>query len=291
MIAWLAGLYAVCLGGLGFVFLQALRDASESYSQVYTRDTARRFEELFLFVPPERILAIARVGAAAVFVLAFLLAGHFREPAGALRGAAAGALFGTLALFAPGALLRVLKIRRRERFDEQLPDALMTMSNALRAGFSILQAFDSIVRESRGPIAQEFGMLQQQVRVGVPFDEALNDLDRRVQSEDLTLMVLAIDTARQTGGSLTEVLDRIADTIRERQRIRGRIRSLTAQGRMQGIVVGLMPILLFAAMSFFEPGLMIAFTRSPSGLSVLAFAALLEIAGYLLIRKIVRIEI
>jgi tight adherence protein B len=156
-----------------------------------------------------------------------------------MRGTAS---FGVLGGRRP--VVRRLRARRLAAFNLQLVDALVSMSNALRAGFSIQQAFESIVKEGKKPIAQEFSVFLQQMRIGVRFEDALKNLEERVGSEDLTLMVRAVEIARQTGGNLTETFDRIADTIRERSRIEGRIKALTAMGRLQGIVVGLIPVFL-----------------------------------------------
>jgi tight adherence protein B len=165
------------------------------------------------------------------------------------------------------------------------------MSNALKAGFSITQAVESVVKEGQNPIAQEFSLFLQETRVGVGFSEALNNLDRRVGSDDLTLVVMAIDTARKTGGNLTEIFEKIASTIRERLRIEGRIRTLTAQGRLQGWIVGAMPVIIGIAMMIVDPTLMLPFLHSRVGLVVIGAVAVLILAGGLVIRKIIRIDI
>ncbi len=165
------------------------------------------------------------------------------------------------------------------------------MSNALKAGFSIQQAFDTIVQEKQNPISQEFGMFLQQLRVGIQFEEALADMDRRIGSEDLTLMIQSIAIARQTGGNLTEVFDRISATIRDRLRVEGKIKSLTAQGRIQGRVVGAMPVVLGFVLYLLDPQMMLSFLRSPAGIAVMATVVILEICGALLIRKIVNIDV
>lgn len=284
-------LYAGCFAGLSFVLVKALQEASQSYADEYTTDTARQFEDIFLFIPPRRLLEIARIAALTTFLLFFFLLGDLASPLGLLRGLILGGIMATLVLFAPGIILKVLKRRRLERFNEQLVDGLSTMSNALRAGFSIIQAFESVVKERRNPIAQEFGMFLQQIRVGVKFEDALQDMDRRVGSEDLSLMLLSIETARRTGGNLTEVFDKIASTIRERMRIKGRIRSLTAQGRLQGMVVGAMPFLLLGVLIMLDPKMTLGFFTQLSGIIALIAVVIMVALGGLIIRKIVRIDI
>ncbi|MBU0679444.1 MAG: type II secretion system F family protein [Verrucomicrobia bacterium] len=284
-------LFALCFGGLAYSLFRALREGMESYDQVYAVDAARQFEDIFLFVPAKRIADIARIAAVTMFIIFFLLFGDFGTPSGLLSGLIFGFIAALAAVNSPRMVLRVLKQRRLERFNRQLVDALISMSNSLRAGFSILQAFEVIVDENQRPIAEEFGVFLQQVRIGVRVEDALGDLEERVGSEDLTLMVSAIQTARQTGGNLTEVFDKIAATIRERIRIHGRIRSLTAQGRLQGLVVGAMPLLLLFAMTALDPVMMRQFVGSTTGVALLILVGLLELIGFLIIRKMVNIEV
>lgn len=290
--AWLIpALFAVCFGSLSYVLLAALREGSQSYAAAYEADTARDMADMFLFIPPRRILDMARIAAATCFILFFLLAGDLSTGPGIAVGTICGLIAAALALNAPRIALRFLKARRIRMFNEQLVEALSTMSNALKAGFSIQQALETVVKQGKNPIAQEFGVFLQQTRVGVRFEDALAQLGDRIASEDLTLMISAIEIARRTGGNLTEVFDKIAATIRERARIEGRIRSLTAMGRLQGIVVGAMPALLLLALSMMEPKMIKTFVTSLPGIITLVVVVLLEIAGALVIRKIIRIKV
>ena len=284
-------LYLVCFSGLAYAFLLALRAGAESYERVYTEQTTRQFADIFYFIPPRRIRDIAWTAAIAFFLIFFFCTGSFETVAGILRGAFIGALGGLAALALPRWYLAVLKQRRLRLFNEQLVDALMTMSSALRAGSSIAQTFEHIVRQNQPPISQEFDLFLQQTRIGVKFEDALVNLEKRVASEDLTLMIRSIEIARQTGGNLTEVFDKIASVIRERIRIQGRIQALTSQGRMQGIVVGLMPIALVFALFLLDPAMMTAFFTSIAGIMTGCLALFLELVGALLIRKIMRIDI
>ncbi len=289
---WLIpALFAVCFGGLAYAFLVALRAGAESYQHVYTEQAARQFADIFFFVPPRRIRDLAWTAATAGFLVVVLALGEFRSPAGILRGALPALLVAGAALSLPRWALALLRQQRLKRFNEQLVDALMTMSSALRSGASILQAFEHIGRQNRTPISQEFNLLLQQTRLGVKFEDALLNLERRVSSEDLALMVRSIEIARQTGGNLTEVFDKIAAVIRERIRIQGRIRALTSQGRLQGVVVGLLPLALIVALFFLDPAMMGAFFSSAAGIAIGGAALLLEVLGALLIRRIVAIDI
>jgi tight adherence protein B len=195
------------------------------------------------------------------------------------------------ALRLPRQALAFLRVRRRRRFNEQLVEALSHMSNALRAGFSITQSFETVVENGDNPIAQEFDVLLQQTRVGMSFNDALESLDRRVGSDDLTLVCTAIDISRRTGGNLTEIFDKIALTIRERMRIERRVLTLTAQGRLQGIIVGAMPVVVGVTLAALRPSLMMPFVRSLAGMISIAAVVILVSLGAWTIRKIIRIDV
>ena len=206
-----------------------------------------------------------------------------------------GALIG---FFLPRFWLNRRKNGRLNAFNKQLPDTITLIANALRAGSSFLQAVELVVRESRPPISTEFGRVIREVNLGLPFDQALENMVRRVKSEDFELMATAIAIQHQVGGNLAEILDSIAFTIRERIRIKGEIRTLTAQQRMSGYVVGGLPFFLalfiyLAAPTFFNP----MFAKPPDVLGIplgiiLLFIALGAMgAGFYFIRKIVDIEV
>lgn len=190
-----------------------------------------------------------------------------------------------------GPIARWLDQRRRDRFNEQLPEALATMSNALRAGFSISQAFDSVVAQGEKPMSEEFAILQQQLRIGMGFEDALESMSGRVGSDDLTLVTTAILISRKTGGNVTEIFDKISETIRARMKIERKVKTLTAQGRMQGVIVSAMPVFLGIVMLVLKPKMMIPFLCSIPGLiSIVVMIALITV-GWLLIRKIVKIDV
>ena len=190
-----------------------------------------------------------------------------------------------------GPIARWLDERRRTKFNDQLPEALATMSNALRAGFSISQAFESVVDQGEKPMSEEFAILQQQLRIGMSFEDALSSMSDRVGSEDLTLVTTAILISRKTGGNVTEIFDKISDTIRARQKIARKVRTLTAQGRMQGLLVSAMPFILGIAMFVLKPSVMRPFVFSARGAICIIGVIGLVAAGWLFIRKIIRIEV
>jgi len=280
-------------GALAVAALRAFGSGAEAYSGAYSQKTARQLEDLFLFIPPRRIAEIAWAAAIAAALLCFLVAGGVSGSASdvLVRLALSVAFGGGPMLMLPGYLVVFLRERRRQRFNTQLVDALANMGNALKSGFSITQAFEHVVQNGENPISQEFDTFLHQTRVGVGFSEALQNLDQRVGSDDMTLVVLSIETARRTGGNLTEIFDKISLTIRERLRIENRIRTLTAQGRLQGIIVGLMPLMIGVALNLLQPDMFQPFIRSTTGIIVIGAVVLLLVAGAFSIRKIIRIDV
>jgi tight adherence protein B len=287
----IASLFMASMGGLAYVILHALSDGADAYSGEYSEETARQFEDIFLFIPPRRFAEIGWAAAALTFVLVFFLTGDFTSIAGFTVGMVFGMITGGIMLRMPHVVLMLLKKRRTEKFNIQLVDTLVSMSNALKAGFSITQAFESVARDGENPIAQEFGLLLQQTRLGISFSEALQNLAERVTSDDLTLVVLSIETARQTGGNLTEVFEQISSTIRQRMRIENRIKTLTSQGRLQGIVVGSMPIIILIALLIIDPEMMMPFVHSLFGIVTMGIVVALITMGGLIIRKIIDIDV
>ena len=284
-------LFMLSFSGLTYVMMTAFLSGAEVYSDTYSQETASEFEDIFLFIPPKRIAEIGWTLSAAVFLVLFMLVGNFESSMGISAGLIISSIGSYAAFHTPKALLRLLKRRRLDKFNNQLVDTLVSMSNALKAGFSITQAFEHVVKEGENPIAQEFDVCLQETRVGVNFSDSLTHLTERVGSEDLSLVVLAIETARKTGGNLTEIFDTIAATIRQRMRIENRIKTLTSQGRMQGAVAACMPIVIGIAMMLIEPEMMRPFLHSPMGIGLVVLMCILISLGWLIIRKIVDIDV
>ena len=292
LLKWVVpALLGIAFGGIGFTVIRAMGSGATSYADTMSESTARQFEDLFLFIPARRISEIGWALAATAFLVCVIPLFDLSNPISTSIGLALGLVFGMSALSLPTKLVQVLKERRRLKFNLQLVDALNSMSNALRAGFSINQAFETVVQAGEKPISQEFDVMLQQMRVGMNFFDALQSLDQRVGSDDLTLVVTAIDIARRTGGNLTEIFDKIGITIRERMRIERRVRTLTAQGKLQGRIVAAMPILLGGVMTFLKPEMMLPFLKSINGMMCIAGMFLLIIIGWYFIKRITTIDV
>ena len=203
-----------------------------------------------------------------------------------------------MGFYIPRFWLNRRKNGRLNAFNKQLPDTITLIANALRAGSSFLQAVELVVREAGAPIATEFNRVIREVNLGLPFDAALENMVRRVQSDDFELMATAIGIQHTVGGNLAEILDTISFTIRERIRIKGEIRTLTAQQRLSGYVVGFLPIGLAAFLFIATPNFMKPMFEKPpevlglpAGVILLGTGGFMMFVGFMLIRRIVDIDI
>ena len=255
---------------------------------------ARDIARADLRLKPSEFLAIwgaAIVGLPLIFVVLSLGMPALRTPLALLVAAFIGFML-------PRFWLGRRKSGRLGAFNKQLPDTITLLANGLRAGSSFLQAVELVVRESRPPVSTEFSRVIREVNLGLPFEQAMENMVRRVRSDDLELMATAINIQHTVGGNLAEILDSIAFTIRERIRIKGEIRTLTAQQRLSGYVVGFLPIglagfLFVAAPNFMAP----MFEKPPEalglplGVVILFMGGFMMFIGFMLIRKIVDIEV
>ncbi len=212
-------------------------------------------------------------------------------------------LFAVLALiggsFIPPIYLSVAARRRQRAFEDQLSQTLNLWVNALRSGYSVLQSMEAIATELPPPVSTEFERVVQEVRLGLSVPQALSNMLRRMPSEDLDLIVTAVNIQREVGGNLAEVLDTISFTIRERVRIKGEIRTLTAQGRLSGWIVSLLPIFLAFILLGINADYMSQLWADlpprigpiPCGWIVIAVGLIMMGIGIYIIQRIVDIEV
>jgi tight adherence protein B len=205
--------------------------------------------------------------------------------------ALAGALLG---LFLPRMYVRSQQNKRLQKFNDQLPDMLNLMVNGLRAGYSTMQAMEAVSKELPNPICDEFRRVVQEMQLGVPMEQALQNLLVRIPSDDLDLIITAMNVQREVGGNLAEILDTISFTIRERVRIKGEIRVLTTQVLYSGRFLSMMPIFVIVILYLLNREYMMTFfmpENVPCGYIALGFSAILIISGYFAMNKMAEIEI
>jgi tight adherence protein B len=219
---------------------------------------------------------------------------------GMLVGVIVAVRFGAVLLFIPcpfvvwvlsGFFLKFRQRKRMRRFNNQLGDTIMLLSNALKAGHSFAQALASVAKNANPPINEEFGRATREIALGINVDDALNHMVDRNKSEDFDLMVTAVQIQRVVGGNLAEILDTIAFTIRERIRIQGEIRTLTAQARTSGIIITLLPFALAVALAFISPSYFGPFLSDPLGHIMIGIGVISIAIGAAAIQKIVKIEV
>ncbi len=234
-------------------------------------------------------LALHLLLAAGFFALGWFLGG---------RNVIVGILAGGASLFMPRIYINYRKAKRLRDFDNQLGDMLNLVVNGLRAGYSAMQALESVGRELPPPISVEFHRVVQEIQLGIPQEAALANLTRRVPSADLDFVVTAINVQREVGGNLAEILDNISHTIRERVRIKGEIATLTAQGQITAWVISLLPIGLAIFLWVINPSYMntmfgppIVFGLPVCGIVMLTTALVFIATGFAIVQKIVDIEV
>ncbi|RJE48276.1 MULTISPECIES: type II secretion system F family protein [unclassified Dehalobacter] len=219
-----------------------------------------------------------------LFILAFLIALIL------LPLSAVFIILPLLSLIFPRLYISSAKNKKIKKFNNQLPDILLTLANSLKAGFSLFQAMEMAAQEMPDPLSSEIKMTLKEMAYGESTENALLNLSQRVESKDLELMVTAILIQRQIGGNLAEILINIHDTIQERLQIQGEIKTLTAQGRLSGYIIGALPILIGLVITMMQPSFMMPLFQDPLGIVLLCCGAVLEIIGFIAIRKIVNIK-
>lgn len=252
-----------------------------AYHTRFTRDTHFKLRELFLFADPSRLytinLALMLLAAAAVWMLT--------------QSMTLALIIGVLLGFAPRLVFGWMRRRRIDRIEQQLPDALLMISGAAKAGLSLVSAVRQVSAELAPPLVQEFQLIQHEQRLGVSLNDALENFTHRVPVQSVSLTVSAMRIASETGGGLAETLERTASTLRSQHAMELKIRALTAQGKMQAWVVGLLPLFLLWVLSRMEPEATSMLWTTQMGWGVLVAVAIMEFFGVLIIRRIVDIDV
>lgn len=277
----ITGIVAISAGLLAWFVIDVGTVTMARYRANFTERAHFQAREFFLFIDPAQLfianLAVMALGGALAWLVTDSLV-------------LALITFVTLGLM-PRAMYAVMRQRRLRKFDEQLPDALMMLSGALRAGVGFNAAMQQLVAEAQAPLVQEFTLVLREQRLGVTLEQSLANLARRVPTQTTVLMVSAMRIASHTGGGLAETLERTGNTIRSRLQMEGKIRALTSQGKLQAWVVGALPLMLMLVLNQMEPEGMALMWHTRLGWGVLAVIAFLEVMGIYLVRKIVSIDV
>jgi tight adherence protein B len=197
---------------------------------------------------------------------------------------------GLLGATAPLGALKAMQGQRLKRFEMQLPDALSLVSSSLRSGYSFSQALQTVAQEMKPPVALEMQKILDEVKAGIPIEEALDRLVPRIKTYDVELMVSAVSIQHQVGGNLADLLDTVAETIRERFRTRGEIAGLTAEGRLSGIILFFAPLGMLLVLMVLSPDYIQHLFNDQLGRAMLGGAILMQIIGGLIIRRMLSID-
>jgi len=221
-------------------------------------------------------------------VLVGIAIGAFLGRALWIVGAVVGAVLGFIA---PHILLRFRQGRRLNAFDDQLGDTITLLANSLRSGYSLLQSMEMVARELPAPMSEEFDRVTREIGLGLTNEGALNSLYRRINSDDLDMLITAINIHHEVGGNLAEILDTIAHTIRERVRIKGEIRTLTAMARYSGYIVSGLPIVVAGVLFVMNQDYMSTLWTDPCGQRMLVASVISMGIGWIVIRRVVDIDV
>ena len=271
------------------------------FAGIFFRETAIKAEEsinrggaaydpVSRFIRPDFLIQLR-------FAAAFLLGGCVLTILLFLRVSAIAALvIGTLLPAVLGFYAILLHFRRKARrrareFEQKLLDLVMGLANGLRAGMALPQALEVISRDIGGPLQEEMSIALSEYRLGIELPEALDHVYRRIPAEDLKLLITSLRLSQQTGGSMADVLDHMTETIRQRVAFQEKLATLTAQGRFESIAIALMPLAAFVILYLLDPDLMSPLVTTGAGWCALGIAATLETLGFLIIRKIMSVEV
>ncbi|MHB1057450.1 MAG: type II secretion system F family protein [Rhodanobacter sp.] len=266
---------------VGFLLARSSTVFWGRYQETFTEQARFNLADLFMFMDERNLFRINAVAIVLVPLLVWFVSGN---PLLAIVTL-------VLILVLPKKIYRWMRQRRIDKIQQQLPDGLMMVAGSMRAGLGFTPALESLARDIEPPLAQEFALVLREQRMGVKLEEALEHFNDRVPVQDVTLFVSAVGISREIGGNLAESMASLADTLRRRLIMEGKVKSLTAQGRLQGIVMALMPVGLIGFLSFAYPDTMHEMYHSYVGWAVIAVAAVMEYLGYRMCRKITSIDI
>lgn len=271
----------VCLSVLFFLAIRAFNQALINYESRFKGEAQKNMAEIFLFFDPVQLWSAALLLCISCMLIAWILT----------LNPFISCVIGGVFLFLPPFAFNYLKNKRIRLFNEQLPSMLSTLSAALKAGSGVQSALKIVVQESIAPLSQEFGLVLREQRLGLSFDDALNNLAIRMPTESTQLVVSSLKIASQTGGNLADALERVANTLRAVKQIEGKIDTLTSQGKFQAKVMICLPFVLMVALHLVGFQVIDLLFGTSNGWLVLGVIIALEICGAYFIKRIVSIDI
>tara|TARA_R110001592_G_C13189889_1_gene752296 strand:+ start:8774 stop:9622 length:849 start_codon:yes stop_codon:yes gene_type:complete len=279
LIIGICGFFAVAL--ITIAVSPHFLGAANQYRDEFKSHAHITLGEMFIFIDPEKLFIINIMILIVSFILTWFITDVWLI-----------ALIVSLVLaYSPRFLYNYLRRRRQKKFLFEFPDALHSLASMMQSGANLNMALETLISETSGAISEEFGLFMRELRLGINFDDALDNLYERMPVPEMRLVVSGMKISREIGGSLAEVLARMSETIRRKIEMEGKIDSLTAQGRAQGWVMGLLPLLLGYVISKIEPVAMARLFTDPIGWGVCVFFIVFMAIGIYFIRKIVNIDV
>lgn len=280
-------LVSVAVATLFFYAWDPVSDALERSVFRQRAHVTKELEQMFIFVSVDKLQRIKWAVSIGLAFVVFLLAWDTPWPAPVVLAG----LFAVLGYWMPEIVLIYMRHKRRRDFSDQLVDGLVLMASGLRSGYTLEQAIEMLIKEMPAPISQEFELVRREwVVLHLDVDQALRNCVGRTKDEDLDLVVTAIQITRQLGGNLPEVFDRIVAMVRERKILKGKALALTAEGRLQAIVVGLLPLFFGLIMVKVDPERMKLMWTTMPGVIASAVVVTLDVIGFFWVRKAGNIE-
>jgi tight adherence protein B len=267
---------------LSWVLMRSGRAYWASYESVFKETASTNLADMFLFVDPQRLFFFNVL----IIIIAPLVVW-------AVTDFILGLATFIVALLLPFYIYRMIRKRRLKTFETQLPDALTMIAGGLKAGASLNMALESLVKEQPAPLSQEFQLFLREQRIGVDFSRSLQNMEQRLPIQDFQMFASALRISREIGGNLAEILETLSGTLRRKATMEGKIDALTAQGRLQGYFMTGLPILLGIGLFFLDATKesMHKLFSTPEGYATLGVIIVMEIAGYVFIRKVTSIDV
>ena len=271
-----------------FIGVAALTAASANSLQTFAKIYKDRFTETADIAASDMFLTMNPVVLFSLNMLALILIPTLVHSVFDIWVLTAGV--GVILLVMPGFFWSRMRQKRLDKLEGQLPDAFLMISSGLQSGASFTMALEDMVRQAPAPLGQEFGLLVKRMRLGVPMEDGLIELEKRIPLASFVMASSAIRISREVGGNLVETINNMARTLRRKHEMEGKIDSLTAQGRAQGRFMTGLPILVGIALSFLEPEAMQQLYTTRNGLLILAGMIVMQIMGFVFIRKLTSID-
>lgn len=274
----------LAFSSISLIFWQILPLLTARFEQAQKKKfdkTVEKLDKMFVEVKREKVFPLFALSPFILGITGFIL---FKSFLAILAGIALG-------LILPSLIVRNLEKKRKRKFHNQLVDTLLILSNSLKSGLSFLQAIEVVVEEMPAPISQEFNLLLNENKIGIPFEDSLERLNKRMYSEELNMMVISVLVARETGGDLNKIFERLTVTIRQKKKIAQQVETLTLQARWQGMIMMALPIVFSFGVSQISPHFFDMMLKSQIGRFLLIYAVISQVIGMLMIHRFSKVEI